>query len=49
MVLAVLEAVDGRASLADLAQLLTRRFSARFPTSESALHYVSQLEGYWAR
>ena len=46
---AVLDGVNGRASLGDLAQLLSRRFGSRFPTPESALHYVSQLEGYWAR
>jgi SAM-dependent methyltransferase len=49
VILAALAAVDGRASLGDVAQLLSARFSDRFPTPESALHFVSQLEGYWAR
>ncbi|MEO6529231.1 MAG: class I SAM-dependent methyltransferase [Gemmatimonadaceae bacterium] len=49
IVLAILQAVDGHVSLGDLATMLSERFSDRFPTPERALHYVSQLEDYWAR
>ncbi|MDB4881560.1 MAG: Methyltransferase type 12 [Gemmatimonadetes bacterium] len=49
VIFAVLGAVDSRASLGDLARMLCSRFGGRFPTPESALHFVSQLEDYWAR
>jgi protein arginine N-methyltransferase 1 len=49
ILLAVIEQVNGRTSLGELAQRLSERFSARFPTADSALHYVSRLDDLWAR
>ena len=49
ILLAVIERVNGRTSLGELAEMLSERFSARFPTSESALHYVTRLDDLWAR
>jgi type I protein arginine methyltransferase len=49
VVLAVLQAVNGRASLGDVATMVSERFGDRFPTPERALQYITQLEGYWAR
>jgi 16S rRNA G966 N2-methylase RsmD len=49
ILLAVIEQVNGRTSLGELAQRLSERFSARFPTADSALHYVTRLDDLWAR
>ena len=46
---AVLDAADGRATMGDLARLLSERFTDRFPTSQSALDYVTRLDDLWAR
>jgi len=47
MLRALLDAADGRVTLGELARLLHERFAQRFPTRESALHYVSQLDDLW--
>ena len=47
VLLAVIAATDGRTSLSELASLLHERFGARFATVESALSYVTQLQGLW--
>jgi protein arginine N-methyltransferase 1 len=49
ILLTVIERVNGRTSLGELADVLSKRFSERFPTRESALHYVSRLDDLWAR
>jgi hypothetical protein len=49
VLLSVIGATDGRASLGELALHLREQFGERFPTDESALSYVSQLEDLWAR
>jgi hypothetical protein len=41
--------VNGHSSLGELAEMLSERFSVRFPTPESALQYVSRLDDLWAR
>jgi hypothetical protein len=46
---ALLDAADGRTTLAELAQLLLDRFPERFATTQSALDYVSRLDDLWAR
>jgi protein arginine N-methyltransferase 1 len=47
--LALIAATDGRTSFGDLARVLHERFGERFPTRESALHYLSQLDDLWER
>ena len=49
VLLAVIAATDGATSLGELARLVHQRFAERFPTHESALAYVAQLEDLWAR
>jgi hypothetical protein len=46
---AVLDAADGRATFGDLARVLQKRFAERFPTTQSALDYVTKLDDLWAR
>jgi len=49
ILLALIERVNGHTSLGELAEVLSERFNARFPTADSALGYVTQLEDLWAR
>jgi hypothetical protein len=49
ILLAVIAATDGHTSLGDIAHRLHERFTGRFPTPESALAYVAQLEDLWER
>jgi type I protein arginine methyltransferase len=49
ILLALIERVNGHSSLGELAEMLSERFSVRFPTPESALQYVSRLDDLWAR
>jgi type I protein arginine methyltransferase len=45
---ALLDAADGRATFAELAALLHVRFAERFPTTQSALDYVTGLDDLWS-
>jgi protein arginine N-methyltransferase 1 len=49
ILLAVLERVNGRTSLGEIAEMLSERFIARFATPESALQFVTRLDDLWAR
>ena len=43
----VLDAADGRRSFGELATLLHDQFAERFPTTQSALDYVTGLDDLW--
>jgi 16S rRNA G966 N2-methylase RsmD len=45
----LLTAADGQTTLGALARTLHEHFGQRFPTTQSALNYVTQLEDLWAR
>ncbi|HEU4722772.1 MAG TPA: 50S ribosomal protein L11 methyltransferase [Gemmatimonadaceae bacterium] len=45
----LLDAADGRSTFGELAALLHQRFGQRFPTTQSALDYVTRLEELWER
>jgi protein arginine N-methyltransferase 1 len=45
----LLDRADGRATFGDLARVLHERFTTRFPTTQSALDYVTKLDDLWAR
>ncbi len=45
---ALLDAADGRATFGELAALLHERFAERFPTTQSALDYVTGLDDLWS-
>jgi protein arginine N-methyltransferase 1 len=44
----VLDAADGRATFGELAVLLHERFVERFPTTQTALDYVTGLDDLWS-
>ena len=44
---AVLDAADGRVTFGELASLLYRQFTDRFPTTQVALDYVTGLDDLW--
>jgi hypothetical protein len=44
----VLDAADGRTTFGDLARLLHERFAERFPTTQTALDYVTRLDDLWS-
>ena len=45
----LLDCADGRATFGELARVLHERFAARFPTTQSALDYVTRLDDLWVR
>ena len=46
---ALLDAADGRCTFGELAGALHARFGDRFPTRQTALDYVTNLDDLWAR